>query len=66
MVADEATHHLLRSLKEEREYVLMPRLKRLEEALGQIGAFAQASAGKPQKNEALLHIAELAEAALRL
>jgi len=46
--------------------MLLAHRAKLREALAQIGAFAQVSVAKTRKNEALLHLAELAEAALKL
>lgn len=56
---------LLRSLKEEREMLLAHR-KALQTALEQISGLAAVSVARPRKNEALLAIGVLAEAALKL
>lgn len=56
---------LLRSLKEEREMLLAHR-QALTTALEQISALAAISLARPRKNEALLAIGMLADAALLL
>lgn len=62
---DEEAHHLLRSLKDERELVLIPRLKRLEEALKEIHSLTSAPTS-PGKLARLVCIHLIAEEALAL
>lgn len=57
--------HLLRSLRDEREFVLMPRLKRLEDALLLISALS-ADPTSARKVAHLLEIHQVAEEALTL
>lgn len=64
MAADDEAH-LLRSLQDERQFVLMPRLKRLEDALLLISALS-ADPTHAQKARHLLEIHQVAERALAL
>lgn len=56
---------LLVSLKEEREFVLLPRIQRMKEALEQIYALAE-DAVSPAKLANLVRIRDLARGALEL
>jgi hypothetical protein len=62
---DETDAHLLRSLQDERQYVLMPRLKQLEDALLLISALS-ADVTHPAKARVILEIHQTAERALTL
>ena len=65
MIEDVDPHHLLRSLQDERQLVLLPRLKRLEDALKEILDIA-AEPTAPAKLRRLVQIRGVAEAALLL
>ena len=65
MTEDVDPHHLLRSLQDERQLVLLPRLRRLEDALKEILEIA-AEPNAPTKLRRLVQIRGIAEAALLL